>query len=57
MSVMVFPVDCISHNAMNAAKRACQQVDKPYVALRTSSLAGLLAALASRYRLAAPEGV
>jgi hypothetical protein len=55
--IMVFPVDCISHNAMASAKRACQQLGKPYVALRTSSLAGLLSALASRYRLAAPEGV
>jgi hypothetical protein len=55
--LMVFPVDCISHNAMTAAKRTCQQLDKPYVALRTASLAAFLSALASRYRLAAPEGV
>jgi len=54
---VVFPVDCVSHNAMTSAKRACQQLNKPYVALRTSSLACLLSLLASRYRLAAPEGV
>ena len=55
--LVVFPVDCVSHNAMTSAKRACQQLNKPYVALRTSSLACLLSLLASRYRLAAPEGV
>lgn len=55
--IAVFPVDCVSHNAMAAAKRACQQLNKPYVALRTSSLTCLLSALASRYALAAPEGV
>jgi len=55
--LMVFPVDCVSHNAMTAAKRTCQQLDKPYVALRTASLAAFLSALASRYRLAAAEGV
>jgi hypothetical protein len=46
--VTVFPVDCVSHNAMTMAKRACQQSGKPYVALRTSSLACLLSSLASR---------
>jgi hypothetical protein len=53
----VFPVDCVSHNAMSSAKRACQQLDKPFVALRTSSLACLLSSLASRYPLRAVEGV
>jgi hypothetical protein len=42
----VFPVDQVSHNAMNSAKRACEQLDKRYLALRSSSLASLLAALA-----------
>jgi hypothetical protein len=45
--VTVFPVDCVSHNAMTMAKRACQQSGKPYVALRTSSLACLLSSLTS----------
>ncbi len=48
--ITVFPVDCISHNAMTSTKRACQQSGKPYVALRTSSLACLLSALSSRAR-------
>jgi hypothetical protein len=38
---------------MSSAKPACQQFGKPYVARRTSSLACLLSALASR-RDAAP---
>ena len=52
--VTLFPVDCVSHNAMIAAKRACQQLDKPFVPLRTSSLACLLSALSSLAALA-PE--
>jgi hypothetical protein len=53
--VTVFPVDCVSHNAMTSAKRACQQLNKPYVALRTSSLACLLSSLTSRTNAAMME--
>jgi hypothetical protein len=42
----VFPVDCISHDAMGLLKRQCRQAVKPFVPLRTSSLASLLAGLA-----------
>jgi hypothetical protein len=42
----VFPVDCISHDAMGAVKRQCRQAGKPFIPLRTSSLASLLAGLA-----------
>jgi hypothetical protein len=41
----VFPVDCISHDAMGLLKRQCRQAAKPFVPLRTSSLASLLAGL------------
>jgi hypothetical protein len=51
----VFPVDCISHNAMTSAKRTCQQLNKPYIALRTSSKASLLSSLASRSRAGTME--
>ena len=34
----VFPVDCVSHDAVAALKRTCRQLGKPYVPLRTSSL-------------------
>jgi hypothetical protein len=50
--VTLFPVDCISHNAMNQAKRVCQQLNKPFVPLRTSSLACLLSVLPSLSRTA-----
>jgi hypothetical protein len=42
----VFPVDCVSHEAMGLLKRQCRQAAKPFVPLRTSSLASLLAGLA-----------
>jgi hypothetical protein len=45
--VTVFPVDCVSHDAMTSVKRHCRQSGKPYLALRTSSLTALLSALAS----------
>jgi hypothetical protein len=43
----VFPVDCISHDAMGILKRQCRQSAKPFIPLRTSSLASLLAGLAA----------
>jgi uncharacterized protein DUF2325 len=45
--MVVFPVDCISHEAAIAVKRSCRLMGKRYVPLRTSSLACLLAALAA----------
>lgn len=41
----VFPVDCVSHDAVAALKRTCRQLGKRYVPLRTSSLASLLAGI------------
>jgi hypothetical protein len=41
----VFPVDCVSHDAVAAVKRVCRQMGKPYRALRSSGLTALLAAL------------
>jgi hypothetical protein len=46
----LFPVDCVSHEAVTAIKRLCQIHGKSYEPLRTSSLSCLMAALA---RLAA----
>ncbi len=40
-----FPVDCISHRAALSLKRLCQQAGKPYVPLRSASLASMLRAL------------
>jgi hypothetical protein len=42
----VFPVDCISHDAMGILKRQCRQSAKPFIPLRTSSLTSLLSGLA-----------
>jgi hypothetical protein len=50
----VFPVDCVSHDAMAAVKRICRQTGKPYVPLRTSSLTALLSALSSVARASEP---
>lgn len=46
--LVAFPVDCISHGAMNAVKRHCGQAGKRFLPLRTSSLTCLLAALDDR---------
>lgn len=40
-----FPVDCVSHRAAEQVKRACQQTDKPFVPLRTASVASFVSAL------------
>jgi hypothetical protein len=50
----VVPIDCVSHDAMGVVKRQCRQAGKPFVPLRTSSVAGLLAGLA---KLRAPDGL
>lgn len=43
----VFPVDCVSHEAVASLKRLCRQLGKRYLPLRTASLASLLAGIAS----------
>lgn len=43
----VFPIDCVSHEAMATMKRLCRQSGKPFIPLRTSSLASLLSGLLS----------
>jgi Uncharacterized protein conserved in bacteria (DUF2325) len=42
----LFPVDCISHDAMGVLKRQCRQSAKQFIPLRTSSLTSLLSGLA-----------
>jgi hypothetical protein len=44
--VLLFPIDCISHDAVVTLKRLCRQLEKPYVPLRTASLATLASSLA-----------
>jgi hypothetical protein len=51
----VFPVDCVSHEAVASLKRICRQLGKRYLPLRTSSLACLLSGLAAtRHATALP---
>lgn len=47
---VVFPVDCVSHDAALTVKRTCRQLGKPWSPLRSSGVASFLAALS------APEG-
>ncbi len=42
---VVFPTDCVSHNAALKVKRLCRQTMKPYIPLRTSGTASLIAGL------------
>jgi hypothetical protein len=43
--IVFFPVDCISHDAMQTVKRLSRQAAKPYVPLRSAGLGSFLAAL------------
>jgi hypothetical protein len=46
--IAVFPVDCVSHDAAASVKRACRQLGKRYIPLRTSSLTCLLSGLTAQ---------
>jgi hypothetical protein len=46
-NVVLFPVDCISHEATNAVKALCRQNGKRYIPLRSASITSLVAALQS----------
>jgi hypothetical protein len=50
---VLFPIDCISHDAVAAIKRHCRLSGKVYEPLRTASLACLLSALVAM--VASPE--
>lgn len=43
--VVLFPVDCVSHEAAVGIKRACRKLSKPFVALRSSGLSSFVVAL------------
>jgi hypothetical protein len=53
--IAVFPIDCISHDAMGMVKRQCRLSEKPFIPLRTSSLACLLSGLAGLDPMSKPE--
>jgi hypothetical protein len=43
--LVLFPVDCVSHNAVAIVKRISRQIGKPYLALRSSGLTSFVVAL------------
>lgn len=46
--LVVFPVDCVSHEAALAVKRLCRQFGRPFRPLRSTGTSSLLAALLSK---------
>ena len=42
---VLFPIDCVSHDAVATIKRVCRALGRRYEPLRTASLACVLAAL------------
>lgn len=45
--MVMFPVDCVSHQSVNVVKRLCRQMDKAVLPLRSQGLSSFLAALAT----------
>ena len=43
--LVLFPVDCISHDAAHAVKLLCRQAGKRFIPLRSAGATSLLAAL------------
>ena len=43
--VVVFPVDCVSHQAVAIVKRLCRRMEKPYVPLRSGGISSFVTAL------------
>jgi hypothetical protein len=54
--LVVFPVDCVSHEAAWAVKRLCRAAGRPYRPLRSSGVTSFLAALAEGARPEPAEG-
>lgn len=46
--LVVFPVDCVDHDSVQNLKRLCERHQRPFLALRSASLASLAAALRAR---------
>lgn len=38
----MFPVDCVSHEAMATVKRLCRQMSKPYFPLRGTGMSSFV---------------
>jgi hypothetical protein len=46
-----FPIDCVSHSAVGLVKKFCRDAQKPFVPLRTASVASFMAAIGNHYAL------
>jgi hypothetical protein len=49
--LVMFPVDCVSHEAVTLVKRLCRHMEKPFVPLRSNGMASFAAALSRRCSL------
>src|SRR5215831_11592144 len=54
--VVLFPVDCVRHNAVATVKRVSRYAGEPYFALRSSGLTSLAAGLHKISELRPPAG-
>ena len=45
VQIVLFPLDCVGHNAVLTIKKFCKQSEKPYIPLARSGLGSLLRAL------------
>ncbi|HUA78263.1 MAG TPA: DUF2325 domain-containing protein [Acetobacteraceae bacterium] len=56
--LILFPVDCVSHDAAASVKRLCRQAGKPFIPLRSASVATFAATLAqASARASQPRGI
>ena len=46
---VIFPTDCVSHNAANKIKSLCQQTMKPFIPLRSSGIASFVSGVRNRF--------
>ncbi len=52
---VLFPVDCVSHDAVATLKRLCRQAGKPYLPLRSASMASFFVGLDRLRSLGSPD--
>ena len=56
-AVVLFPVDCVSHDAALAVKRVCRRIGKKFIPLRSSGATTFLAALHTLSKVQPPDRV
>jgi hypothetical protein len=53
--LILFPIDCVSHNAVAVVKRVARPLGKPYIALRSCGLTSFVTALSRAPKAATAE--